>query len=596
MTPFLLPLTVLLAASLAAGESTPQRMIGFRADTSGLFPTDAAPPIDFDGPSGRNLVWKVPLANFSNSSCITVGRQVFVITDVGWPAGEGDTPILWSYAADDGKELWHRPIDPLTTLPEGEAASLRKLRSAYFDRVRKAGAWSYRYRMAPTGERAAIQAQAAAELGEAAAAQLPKIFASWKPGDHLDMLRQGPNKFTDTKPELDALRKAGVLRTWCWNWTGMGTTMAPPVSDGRRVYVYTGNKTVSAFNLDGTPAWQVFEQKAGWDGHGEEDLANAPVLVDGLLVLHWLGHLWAYQTADGRLAWKTPTQPMWYHGCGTPQVLRLPDAGGAPVTAIATRNGYLIRASDGAVLCKGVGMTSAACLVTNGADVLYTRQGGVGGHYKPPADHILTELGSQAVRFVLKGDTATPERIWHQPKLELGNYPFYRDGSLIIESLATLDAGTGAERSPRPTTKVSTYHSWILAGGHFFGIPKMQDMDGKNAAPAGNDQDENAGSKAGSAGSKRIACWVVQDGAPAKALGLRTIEILDSDPQDKDEHAQRIALTSLAGPAEWYGWHSAYVAPFASGNRLFIRTFDYLYCFGDKAQPFTPSKAFAAAP
>lgn len=582
-------LALLLGGTLNSAEV--QRSIGFR-NGGGIFPADSKPPTDFDGPTGKNLVWKAPLANFSNASCIAVGKQVFVITDVGWPAGEGDTPILWCYAADDGKEMWHRSIDPLTSLPDSEAGPLRKLRSAFFDRVRKAGTWSYRYRMAPAGERDAIQTQAASELGDTAARNLPKTFASWKPGDGIDLLRQGPNKFIDAKPELEALKKAGVLRTWSWNWTGMGCTMAPPVSDGRRVYVHTGNKTISAFNLDGTPAWQVFEQQAPWVGHGEEDLANAPVLVDGLLILHWLDHLWAYQTTDGRLAWKTPTQPMWYHGCGTPQVLRLPQGSGAPVAAIATRNGHLIRARDGAVLCKGVGMTSAACLVSNGTDVLYTRQGGVGGHYRPPADRVLTEEGSQAVRFVLKGDTATPERIWHQPKLELGNYPFYREGSLIIESLAILDASTGTERNPRPTTKVSTYHGWILAGGHFYGIPKMLPLDAKSAAPAGDDQDENAGSKAGSAGSKRIACWVVQDGPPAKPLGLRTIEILDGDPQDQAERAQRIALTSLAGTAEWYGWHSAYVAPFASGNRLFIRTFDHLYCFGDKAQPFVPSKDF----
>ena len=32
--------------------------------------------------------------------------------------------------------------------------------------------------------------------------------------------------------------------------------------------------------------------------------------------------------------------------------------------------------------------------------------------------------------------------------------------------------------------------------------------------------------------------------------------------------------------------------PIANGNRLFVRNFDYLYCFGDKTQPFAPSAAF----
>jgi hypothetical protein len=55
------------------------------------------------------------------------------------------------------------------------------------------------------------------------------------------------------------------------------------------------------------------------------------------------------------------------------------------------------------------------------------------------------------------------------------------------------------------------------------------------------------------------------------------------------------SLVAQTGSAQrltgWYGWHSAYAAPFASGNRLFVRTFDFLYCFGDKNQPFVTSKA-----
>lgn len=61
------------------------------------------------------------------------------------------------------------------------------------------------------------------------------------------------------------------------------------------------------------------------------------------------------------------------------------------------------------------------------------------------------------------------------------------------------------------------------------------------------------------------------------------------------KRAQVTAMTGLTRYRDWYGWHEAYSAPFASGNRLFIRTFDFLYCFGDKSQPFTPSKNFEEA-
>jgi hypothetical protein len=41
-------------------------------------------------------------------------------------------------------------------------------------------------------------------------------------------------------------------------------------------------------------------------------------------------------------------------------------------------------------------------------------------------------------------------------------------------------------------------------------------------------------------------------------------------------------------------WRAAPPAPFAAGNRLFIRTFNALYCFGDKERPFSLGKAFDA--
>jgi hypothetical protein len=43
-----------------------------------------------------------------------------------------------------------------------------------------------------------------------------------------------------------------------------------------------------------------------------------------------------------------------------------------------------------------------------------------------------------------------------------------------------------------------------------------------------------------------------------------------------------MALTGRVHPGEWYCWHAAYIAPFAYKNRLYIRSFDNLYCFGGK--------------
>ena len=44
----------------------------------------------------------------------------------------------------------------------------------------------------------------------------------------------------------------------------------------------------------------------------------------------------------------------------------------------------------------------------------------------------------------------------------------------------------------------------------------------------------------------------------------------------------------------WYNWATGRGYPFFSGNRVFFRTYDYMYCIGDKRAKFVPSKAFAA--
>jgi hypothetical protein len=47
------------------------------------------------------------------------------------------------------------------------------------------------------------------------------------------------------------------------------------------------------------------------------------------------------------------------------------------------------------------------------------------------------------------------------------------------------------------------------------------------------------------------------------------------------KRAQVIALTGLDRHRRFYGWSAGYGTPFAAGNRLFIRTFNTLYCFAN---------------
>ncbi len=57
---------------------------------------------------------------------------------------------------------------------------------------------------------------------------------------------------------------------------------------------------------------------------------------------------------------------------------------------------------------------------------------------------------------------------------------------------------------------------------------------------------------------------------------------------------EQMAAYGTARKETWYHWASARNYPFFSGNRVFVRTFDHLYCIGEKDKPCVPSKVFAA--
>lgn len=159
-----LSLLCLLSANAGIAGDNRAAYVGFRYDNTGVFPAEARPPTDFDGPSGRNLRWKAPLPNFGNASPIVVpvagGARVFVLCDHGWPLGEGDTPVLLCYNADDGKLLWKKAIDPLDALGKAEADPLRVARRAYWMHQHEAGRLCERYRAAKTpADQEAVKAE-----------------------------------------------------------------------------------------------------------------------------------------------------------------------------------------------------------------------------------------------------------------------------------------------------------------------------------------------------------------------------------------------------------------------------------------------------
>ncbi len=94
----LLVLIVNFAHFAAPAESPPTRNIGWRGDGSGRFP-DATPPIEWDGETGKNILWKTKVGLSKFSSPVFVNGKILVVAE---PAQ------LVCVDAESGKVLWSR--------------------------------------------------------------------------------------------------------------------------------------------------------------------------------------------------------------------------------------------------------------------------------------------------------------------------------------------------------------------------------------------------------------------------------------------------------------------------------------------------------
>jgi hypothetical protein len=571
------------AASRVPAEVKPSAMIGFRHDGTGIFPEDCRPPTEFDGVAGKNVAWKVPLPNFSNGSPIVVGRKVFVVCEAGWPEG-ADCAALLCFDAASGKELWRRDLDEFATMPPDRAKEARQVRKEYYRRIRTLNRLLYEYQSAGEARRRAIL-QEAAGLGAAKEESFERH--SWGTGS----AEQG----VYTNREFSRrLRGVCAYSPITWSPTCLGITMPTPVSDGRRVFVYTGRRTVHAFDLEGNCLWQVWQSDAPYNYHWVTDCANSPLLADGLLLMYCFDHLWAYETDTGKLRYAAESLAPFRHAMGSPVLLRLPVKGSDRTeAALFLWTGDLVRVRDGRVLLKRLAPTHCASLGGDGADRLFLgvhagTSAEAAGKSEPAAWLFQSEGqgGALGVRMVLAGDAARHEKLWFTEKndgyKELGPYPIYRDGRLWIDSGHVVDAGTGRAVGAVKRRMDFAYNGFLLAGGHIYGIKKSEINRGSGGA-----------SGLGVRADHALNCTVAKPGADAiETVRLCPVEFFPATITDPSKKEQVVAMTGKDRYQDWYGWHEAYSAPFAAGNRLFIRTFDFLYCFGNKDEPFTPSKAF----
>ena len=100
---------------------------------------------------------------------------------------------------------------------------------------------------------------------------------------------------------------------------------------------------------------------------------TAPWIVEGKLLMYAFDHLWAWDTATGKLAWKTPSKFRFRHGMGTPVLLNLPVPGqpGATDAFLYLWTGDLVRVRDGKILRKDLMYAFFGTMTTDRADTLF---------------------------------------------------------------------------------------------------------------------------------------------------------------------------------------------------------------------------------
>ncbi|MEI8123054.1 MAG: PQQ-binding-like beta-propeller repeat protein [bacterium] len=571
-------LLVLTISHIHAADVS-QTSIGFRSDGwSGVFPSDCKPPTEFNGVTGKNLRWKAPLPNHSNSSPIVVGKKAFVVCDGGWPEGS-DCPVLVCIDTDTGKQLWQKPIDPYDNLPEAEAKEARADRATYWQEYRTINqlVWDWGH-TTDESKKAALEEEMKLRFHPTGKARSMSIKELLELCYRVRAPDRGGLDTPDTTPMYTGLPKDPVLSARLakrffenptWGWICMGITMPTPASDGQRVYVITGQRTATAFDLDGNKVWHVWHQDVKpIRSHWVELCGNSPFIVEGKLLMHLWDRLWCYDPATGKVLWDTPTKLIPAHSMGQPTVLHLPSAKGQTVTAIFCTSGQLIRLSDGKLLAEKIAwFGSNARMSGDGKDLVWSYNGAEAGG--PPADRLHRDIkGVFSLRFKLTtdGERAETEVVWQNEepavKNHWGVYPIYAKGQILSDGGMRLDAATGKMLVPAAGSRIGG-HGVILADNRLIGFHYNRNEDGMAvfSLPTTGTEAEKA---------KRN---LVELSLKQQDLASITAE-------------QRKKVIAVSGGLRWighenYGWRTPWNVPFAAGNCLYVRTFDYLYCFSE---------------
>jgi hypothetical protein len=367
-----------------------------------------------------------------------------------------------------------------------------------------------------------------------------------------------------------------------------GEGFQTPVTDGERIYATTVNKVLVCFDLDGNQLWVVrFQPKVhakvkngNTIGFRSFEQIASPILAEGKVIIasnYDPSHM-AFDVRTGQQVWEVANKDERGNDMGQgdaaamchPALMRV---GGE--SCIFTRpDGQLVRVGDGKILTEKVGNgPSFSCLpVSPSGDTVYMPIHG----NSSTANRLFAEpkKGLQAIRFIPNGpDRVKAERLWITDSTAENSSPVLVNGRLFAlfpnrekgDRLKALDAETGKELAsltPRGVARSSAKGDVWWNPGEGLGLIN------------------SAGGYLfiADAGRNSTAMMSVIKADTLKVVSAENL-ILGGYPADMKPFS-----------TYWGRLPSIFNGPYFSGNRMFIRAHEHIYCIGNPKEPLRLSK------
>lgn len=556
-------------------------------DGSGDF-SDHDPPRDWDAATGRNILWKVRLPNWSNGSPIVVAGRAFVMCEPFT-----GLPELLCIDAETGALIWKREVDWIAQLPEEEAAEVRRRLTGFY-------AWSSDLlrQMAELREMRAAERRkpfkapvnldgsepepekedAAARRWRQAEERARELGWSGKfggrAGGSLSLLVNQDARSQDLRDFI--AKYTPVYPAWgpgvgTYRWsqgffgeTWEGMTFPTPVSDGRHVWVLTGHNVIACYDFEGNLRWMKrFSSRPRLEdltqearelasrGKGDKwphpvpgggDFSTAPRLMGGKLIVQAGKFVRALDPATGELLWEVPDCYPNGHSQSSPEYL---EVSGTPAV-ITGMKGEVLRLADGAFLggpvAEGIRLRVWKNVVLCGM-----------------------KKGVAALRLSLTEEEATPadEAIDEQGRK--------RSGRLLVETAWQ-------------STDISLSGRNAIADDRMFGGGWVADLN-TGELLAGGSRGGLSSAGGGYVWPMRLLvkrCELSIDAAGGRFVfrDTTTHKVLGDIQMDKDPlgDANIDHVGSRIGCRSWHVFGAG--LPFAYRDRLYVRSHDYLYCIG----------------